>query len=97
MSKLFEYKATRKDSQKSFKCISTVDVPNNTSISNAARQLTISKEFRVEYAPLGLGQFGEAQRSGRQIAITAVQGEDITITIEFEAEPSPTKGSFAHL
>ena len=59
---------------------------------NLKQQMTVSESFQVEYPPSGLDAFHEAQETGRQVIFEAVKWNDIDITIEFEANPLPSKG-----
>ena len=92
ISKLFEYRPSREDSHKSFKCIAKVDDTLVTTNYNLKQQRTVSEPFQVEYPPSGLDAFHEAQETGSQVIFEAVKWNDIDITIEFEANPLPSKG-----
>lgn len=96
ISKLFEYKPTRRDSNMSFKCsASTENSEINTTWAPLLNHSPIAAQtFNVEYPPLGLGAFQEAQLSGNQVEITAVRGRQAFISIDFEAEPPPRIGWF---
>ena len=76
----------------SFKCLAS----NKEYVSNISvvtnQPLTVSEKFRVEYPPVGLEPFYEAQKSGNQVPITVVRGQQGRINITFEAEPPPRKG-----
>ena len=97
LSKLFEYNPTRNDSDKYFRCITTIDNSFSSQNTDANEQLSISEQFRVEYPPTGTGIFAEVQRSGRQQIITLTKGENANINIEFEASPLPNKGSYKNI
>lgn len=72
-----------------FKCLaSNKEHVNNISLVTN-QPLTLSEKFKVEYPPVGLAPFDEAQKSGNQVEITAVRGKQGSINIEFEAEPPP--------
>ena len=92
ISKLFEYRPSREDSHKSFKCIAKVDETLVTTNYNLKQQITVSESFQVEYPPSGLDAFHEAQETGSQVIFEAVKWNDVDITIEFEANPLPSKG-----
>ena len=92
ISKLFEYRPSREDSHKSFKCIAKVDETLVTNNYNLKQHITVSEQFQVEYPPSGLDPFHEAQQTGSQVMIEAVKWNDIDIMIEFEANPLPSKG-----
>ena len=89
LSKLFEYKPERKDSNKYFRCEASIE--NSTAVEDSGyhQEFTIAEQFRVEYSPLGLESFDDAQRTGREIIFDAVKGKDFTIIIPFDANPSP--------
>ena len=93
MSKLFEYKPTRRDSNLSFfKCLaSKKDSANNINL-DSDQPLTVSQKFRIEYPPVGLPPFDDVQTRGNQVGIIAVRGEEASININFKAEPPPRKG-----
>ena len=97
LSKLFEYTPTRKDSDKYFRCIATIDESTRTTSTAVNEQLAISEQFRVEYPPVGLGTFHEVQRSGRQLTFTVTEGENAYISIDFEAEPLPNRGLYKNV
>ena len=92
LSKLFEYRPTRNDSYKYFRCIATIDESTSTISTVVNEKQAISEQFQVEYPPVGLGQFHEVQRSGRQLTFTVTEGENAYIIINFEAEPLPNRG-----
>ena len=92
ISKLFEYRPSREDSHKSFKCIAKGDETLVTTNYNLKQQITVSEPFQVEYPPSGLDSFHEAQETGSQVIFEAVKWNDVDITIEFEANPLPSKG-----
>ena len=92
ISKLFEYRPSREDSHKSFKCIAKVDETLVTANYNLKQQIMVSESFQVEYPPSGLDAFHETQETGSQVIFEAVKWNDIEITIEFEANPLPSKG-----
>merc|ERR1712150_76659 len=91
ISKLFEYRPSREDSHKSFKCIAKVDETLVTTNYNLKQQIKVSESFQVEYPPFGLDAFHEAQETGSHVISEAVKWNDIDITIEFEANPLPSK------
>ena len=93
ISKLFEYLPSREDSLKSFKCIAKVDETFVTNNYNLKKEIKVSEQFQVEYPPSGLDPFYEAQKTGSQVIFEAVKWNDIDITIEFEANPLPSKGT----
>ena len=92
VSKLFEYKPDRKDSNRYFHCIAKIENSEALLDSGYNGQLTISEQFQVEYPPYGLAPFDESQISGREIIIDAVNGKDAIIQIHFDANPSPNNG-----
>ena len=92
ISKLFEYRPSREDSHKSFKCIANLDETLATTNYNLKQKRTVSEPFQVQYPPSGLDAFHEAQETGSQVIFEAVKWNDIDITIEFEANPLPSKG-----
>ena len=92
ISKLFEYRPSREDSNKSFKCIAKVDETLVTNNYNLKQHISVSEQFQVEYPPSGLDPFHEAQETGSQVVIEALKRDNIDIVIEFEANPLPSKG-----
>ena len=88
-SKLFEYKPERKDSNNHFQCIARIE--NSTAVEDSGynQEVMITEQFRVEYSPIGLELFDDAQRTGREIIFDAVKGKDFTVEIPFDANPSP--------
>jgi len=97
LSKLFEYKPTRNDSDKYFRCFTTIDNSIISQNADANERLSISEQFRVEYPPTGIGIFAEVQRSGRQQIITLTKGENANINIEFDACPLPSRGWYKNI
>ena len=89
LSKLFEYKPERKDSNNYFQCVARIE--NSTAIEDSGydQEFMITEQFRVEYSPIGLELFDDAQRTGREIIFDAVKGKDFTVEIPFDANPSP--------
>ena len=94
ISKLFEYKPTRWDSNMSFKCSASNEnsAKNTTWAPLLNHSPIVSQIFKVEYPPRGLKAFQEAQYSGNQVEITAVRGSQAIVSIDFEAELPPRIG-----
>ena len=92
MSKLFEYKPDRKDSNHYFLCVAKVENSESPFGSGYGQEVTIAEKIMVEYPPIGLQPFDESQRLGKQIIIDAVNGKEARIKIDFDANPSPTNG-----
>lgn len=90
LSKLFEYKPDRRDSNHYFRCIASVESSETPLDSGYGQEITIAEKIVVEYSPIGLAPFDESQRSGKQIVINAVNGKEARIKIDFDANPSPT-------
>jgi len=90
LSKLFEYKPERKDSNNYFRCEASIE--NSTAIEDSGfhQEFIITEQFRVEYSPIGLEPFDDAQRTGKEIIFDVVDGKDFTIEIPFDANPSPS-------
>ena len=93
VSKLFEYKPDRIDSNKYFRCIAKIGNYGALVDSEYNGQLTIAEQFQVEYPPVGLEPFHESQVSGREVIIDVVNGKDAIIQINFDANPSPNNGT----
>ena len=93
VSKLFEYKPDRKDSNNYFRCIAKIGNSGALVGSGYNGQLTIAEQFQVEYPPVGLEPFHESQVSGREVIIDVVNGKDAIIQINFDANPSPNNGT----
>ena len=92
MSKVFEYKPKRKDSNNYFRCVGRIDNSGVSADSRYNQELSIEEQFQVEYAPVGLQPFYESQRSGREIIFDAVNEKEVIVQISFDANPSPSHG-----
>jgi len=90
LSKLFEYKPERKDSDNYFCCEASIKNSTTIEVSGYNQEFVITEQFRVEYSPIGLEAFDDAQRTGREIIFDAVKEKNFTIEIPFDANPSPS-------
>jgi len=90
LSKIFEYKPERKDSNNYFCCEARIENSTVVEDSGFHQQFMITEQFRVEYSPIGLEKFDNTQRTGREMIFDAVKGKNFTIDIPFDANPSPS-------
>ena len=97
LSKIFEYKPERKDSNSYFRCVAMVENLRSSHEFIYNHELTIAEQFQVQYSPVGIKPFDDSQSSGRQIIIDVVNGKDIIIQVPFYANPSPHNSKSKHL